>query len=148
MPTTSLAVKNFCHASRVVPAPVSVRMPRAIISRTTSSLAWPFEESTHLSDFTVTTRPGYGPGIPGIAAGAYFETTRSVGRSLPACSAGMKGAVASNRKMDLRCMVTPPGPDPTLTHLLGYAIVTGNPNGNQERTDEDPATAAVDRVSP
>jgi len=45
-------------------------MPRAIISRTTSSLALPVDVSTLLSDLTETTRPGYGPGIPGTAAGA------------------------------------------------------------------------------
>jgi hypothetical protein len=39
-------------------APVSVRMPRAIISRTTSSLARPVAVSTHVSEFTDTTRPG------------------------------------------------------------------------------------------
>ena len=52
-----------------VPAPVSVRMPCAIISRTTASSALPVAVSTALADLTATTRPGYGPGIPGVAAG-------------------------------------------------------------------------------
>ena len=64
----------------VVAAPVSVRMPRAIISRTTSAFAAPVAASTDLAEVTATTRPGYGPGIPGVAAGLYADTTRTLGR--------------------------------------------------------------------
>jgi hypothetical protein len=70
IPTTSAGVKNRRQASPVVLAPVSARIPCAIISRTTSPLAAPVDVSTDLSDFTRTTRPGYGPGMPGTAAGA------------------------------------------------------------------------------
>ena len=70
MPTWSDGWKKRRQASGVVRAPVSVRMPRAIISRTTSSFAVPVAVSTHFSDLTDTTRPGYGPGMPGIGAGA------------------------------------------------------------------------------
>ena len=51
-------------------APVSARMPAAIISRTTASSAAPVAMSTLLSDFTAMTRPGNGPGMPGTFAGA------------------------------------------------------------------------------
>jgi hypothetical protein len=80
MPTRSAGSKKRRHASGVVAAPVSVRMPRAIISRTASSFAAPVEISTDFADVTDTTRPGYGPGMPGDAAGAYFDTTRRAGR--------------------------------------------------------------------
>ena len=70
MPTTSEGSKKRRQASGVVAAPVRARMPRAIISRTTSSFASPVDVSTLLSDFTAITRPGYGPGMPGTAAGA------------------------------------------------------------------------------
>src|SRR5438552_12294316 len=79
MPTTSDGSKKRRQASAVVLAPVSVRMPRAIMSRTTSSFAAPVDVSTHRSDRIDTTRPGYGPGIPGVADAEYFETTRSDG---------------------------------------------------------------------
>src|SRR5260370_7368707 len=79
IPTTSEGSKNRRHASGVALAPVSARRPRAIISRTASSFARPVEVSTHFSDLTDTTRPGYGPGIPGVAAGATLDTTRTAG---------------------------------------------------------------------
>jgi len=58
MPTRSAGSKNRRHASGSVVAPVSVRMPRAIISRTTSPLAAPVAVSTLFADVTDTTRPG------------------------------------------------------------------------------------------
>ena len=61
-------MKKRRHASGAVLAPVSAQRPRAIISRTTSSFAALLAVSTDLSDFTATTRPGYGPGMPGTAA--------------------------------------------------------------------------------
>ena len=69
MPTTSAGTKKRRQASGVVLAPVSARMPLAIISRTTVSFACPVDMSTLFSDLTDTTRPGYGPGIPGVFAG-------------------------------------------------------------------------------
>jgi hypothetical protein len=77
--TVSDGSKNFRHASPTVGAPVRVRIPRAIISRTTSSFAAPVVTSTHFSDATDTTRPGYGPGMPGVAAGTYRVTMRRRG---------------------------------------------------------------------
>jgi hypothetical protein len=70
MPTWSAGTKNRRHASAVVPAPVSARMPRAIISRTASPFAAPVAVSTDFADETATTRPGYGPGMPGEAVAA------------------------------------------------------------------------------
>jgi hypothetical protein len=58
MPTRSAGSKKRRHASGVVVAPVSVRMPRAIISRTASSFAAPVAVSTLLAEVTDTTRPG------------------------------------------------------------------------------------------
>jgi hypothetical protein len=70
MPTRSAGSKKRRHASGTEPAAVNARMPRAIISRTASSFAAPVAMSTDLAELTATTRPGYGPGIPGAAAGA------------------------------------------------------------------------------
>src|SRR5438445_8881796 len=74
MPTTSEGWMNWRQASTGVFFPVSAHIPRAIISRTTSSLAALVSVSTHFSDLTAITRPGYGPGIPGAAAGGYALT--------------------------------------------------------------------------
>jgi hypothetical protein len=74
-------------------ARVNVRIPCAIISRTVASSAFPVVVSTALSDFTDTTRPGYGPGMPGFAAGAYFETTRSAGSPSGFCGLAAAEAV-------------------------------------------------------
>ena len=46
------------QAASGVFSPVSAHMPRAIISRTTSSLAALVSTSTERADFTATTRPG------------------------------------------------------------------------------------------
>jgi hypothetical protein len=81
MPTWSAGSKNRRHASEVDEAPVSVRMPRAIISRTASAFAAPVVVSTQVAERTETTRPGYGPGMPGAAAAAYLDTTFNAGRS-------------------------------------------------------------------
>src|SRR5712691_2273400 len=78
MPTTSEGWMNWRQASAGVFVPVSAHMPRAIISRTTSSLAALVSVSTHLSDLTAITRPGYGPGMPGAGAGLYALTMRSL----------------------------------------------------------------------
>src|SRR5262249_58429576 len=75
MPTRSAGSKNRRHAPVVESAPVSARMPRAIMSRTTSAFAAPVEVSTEPADVTDTTRPGYGPGMPADAAGGEPETT-------------------------------------------------------------------------
>src|SRR5687767_4609062 len=80
MPTRSAGAKKRCQAAVVVAAPVSVRIPRAIISRTMSAFAAPVAVSTALSAVTATTRPGRGPGIPGVPAGLYADTTRTFGR--------------------------------------------------------------------
>src|SRR5262245_61237590 len=85
MPTLSVGSKKRRHASVVVAAPVNARMPRAIISRTIASSAAPVDVSTLLSDFTDTTCPGNGPGMPGFFAGAYADTTRTTGSDEPFC---------------------------------------------------------------
>src|ERR1044071_6821819 len=69
MPTTSAGTKKRRHASGAVFAPVSAQRPRAIISATTLSSSALLAVSTDFSDFTATTRPGYGLGMPGTAAG-------------------------------------------------------------------------------
>src|SRR5437667_1278688 len=110
MPTTSEGWTNWRQASSGVFLPVSAHMHRAIISRTTSSLAALVSVSTHLSDLTAITRPGKGPGMPGAAAGAYALTMRSFGSAsgegedegtaagdaATPFSAGANGAAASN----------------------------------------------------
>src|SRR5713101_695415 len=129
MPTTSEGWMNWRQASPGVFLPVSAQMPRAIISRTISSLAALVSVSTHLSDFTAITRPGYGPGMPGAAAGLYALTMRSfgsdsgegdgegegegsaTGEAVTSFSAGASGAAASNLTNALRSMDTPGGND-------------------------------------
>src|SRR5438445_9142330 len=110
MPTTSEGWMNWRQASTGVFFPVRAHSPRAIISRTTSSLAALVSVSTHLSDLTAITRPGYGPGMPGAGAGLYALTIRSVGSAsgkgdgtgeaagdaATPFSAGANGAAASN----------------------------------------------------
>src|SRR5439155_24800228 len=102
MPTTSLGAKKRRHASGTVAVPVSAHRPRAIISRTTLSFAALLVVSTDFSDFTETTWPGDGPGMPGTAAGAYALTTFSLGSA--SGNAGASGAAASNRTKDRRSM--------------------------------------------
>ena len=70
MPTTSPGSKKRRHAPRVVASPVSARIPRSIISRTTSASTTTPASSRQRGDRRDTTRPGQGPGMPGTAAGA------------------------------------------------------------------------------
>ena len=111
MPTTSEGWTNWRQASSGVFLPVSAHMPRAIISRTTSSLAALVSTSTDLSDLTAITRPGKGPGIPGVAEGAYRVTTLSFGSPSGAADApfkvGTNGTAASNRTKSLRSIRAP-----------------------------------------
>src|SRR5438046_787033 len=130
MPTMSDGSKNVRQAAAVVLAPVSARMLRASISRTTSSFAAPVDVSTHRSDRIDTTRPGYGPGIPGLADAEYFETTRSVGVSDLNWTSGTNDAAVSSRTNDLLCMRPPAAlrfrsgsAHPTLTRASRCAMV-------------------------
>ena len=76
MPTKSCALKKRAQLSRASLSPVSVVMPRAIISLTVGTSTFSVTSSMHFGEWTVTTRPGYGPGMPGCAAGLNFVTTR------------------------------------------------------------------------
>src|SRR6266481_7865223 len=123
MPTMSAGWMNWRQAPPGVFLPVSAHMPRAIISRTTASLAALVSVSTHLSDLTAITRPGYGPGMPGVGAGLYALTMCSLGSASGAgegegegsaageaatsFSAGTNGAAASSLTNALRSMDTP-----------------------------------------
>jgi hypothetical protein len=68
MPTTSDGSKKRRRAADVVLAPVRAHALRQHLPHD-RVVGLPVEVSTHLADFTDTTRPGYGPGIPGVAAG-------------------------------------------------------------------------------
>ena len=70
MPTTSRGSKKRRHAPRVVASPVSARIPRSIISRTTSASTTTPASSRQRGERSDTTRPGQGPGMPGTAAGS------------------------------------------------------------------------------
>ena len=76
MPTKSCALKKRAQLSRGSLSPVSVVMPRAIIACTVGTSTFSVASSMHRGECTVTTRPGYGPGMPGCAAGLYLVTTR------------------------------------------------------------------------
>src|SRR5262249_24379084 len=67
MPTMSSGLKKRRHASIVFASPVIARIPRSIISRTTSPLIVNPTSLRHFADLTEKTLPGYGPGIPGVA---------------------------------------------------------------------------------
>ena len=99
MPTTSSGTKKRRHAASGAVSPVSARMPRSIISRTTSSTIAPCG-SIEPAAVTDTTRPGNGPGMPGRAAGAYGVTTRYGGAgssgASPASPAALPRAVAAS----------------------------------------------------
>jgi hypothetical protein len=56
------------HASPALFSPVSAQIPRASISPTTAASAAFVSVFTQRSERTETTRPGYGPGMPGTAA--------------------------------------------------------------------------------
>ena len=84
IPTTSAGAKKRRQASAVVRAPG--QRPHALrhhFAARLASLAVLVVVSTHLSDFTVTTRPGNGPGMPGVAAGAYRVTIFQRGQIRP-----------------------------------------------------------------
>ena len=69
MPTTSWALKNRAQLSRTSLSPVRVVMPRVIMARTVGASAVSVATSMHFGEWTVTTRPGYGPGMPGFGTG-------------------------------------------------------------------------------
>ena len=76
IPTKSFASKNRRQLSRGSLSPVSVDIPRAIISLTAGTSTCSVASSMHFGEWTVTTRPGYIPGIPGCADGLNLVTTR------------------------------------------------------------------------
>ena len=67
--TTSEGVMKRAQASRTSASPVNARMPRVIISRTTAGSGFSVASSMHFSACTEAACPGYGPGMPGRAAG-------------------------------------------------------------------------------
>src|SRR3990172_4532970 len=91
MPTTSEGSKKRRQASSAVRSPVSAHIPCAIISRTTSGSATLLSASTDRADFTDTTRPGYGPGMAGKAAGGETAPSREPG-PLPSPAGGGEGS--------------------------------------------------------
>jgi hypothetical protein len=76
MPTKSCALKKRAQLSRGSLSPVSVVMPRAIIAFTVGTSTFSVTSSMQRGECTVTTRPRYGPGMPGCGAGLYFVTMR------------------------------------------------------------------------
>src|SRR6476646_7634933 len=76
MPTKSCALKNRAQLSRGSLSPVSVVMPRAIMVCTVGTSTFSVDSSMHLGEWTVTTRPGYGPGIPDCGDGLNLVTIR------------------------------------------------------------------------
>ena len=69
IPMTSAGVMKRAQASRTSASPVNARMPCAIISRTMAGSGFSVVVSIHFSACTEATFPGYGPGMPGCAAG-------------------------------------------------------------------------------
>jgi hypothetical protein len=51
-------------------------MPRAIIAWTVGTSTFSVASSMHFGEWTVTTRPGYGPGMPDSVAGLNLVTIR------------------------------------------------------------------------
>src|SRR5436190_13198910 len=76
MPTKSLELKKRAQLSRGSLSPVSVVIPRAIICWTVGTSTFSVSSSMHFGEWTVTTRPGYGPGIPDCADGLNLVTIR------------------------------------------------------------------------
>ncbi len=68
IPTTSRGETKRAQASSARWSPVSERIPSASIRFTTARSAFPDFASNEFSACTRTTRPGYGPGMPGWAA--------------------------------------------------------------------------------
>jgi hypothetical protein len=68
--TTSLGSMKRRHAASVSFSPVSARMPRSIISRTSSGSTGASAVVGRRDERVRTTLPGYGPGMPGTVAGA------------------------------------------------------------------------------
>ncbi len=64
MPTKSCALKKRAQLSRGSLSPVSVVMPWAIICLTVGTSTFSVTSSMHFGEWTVTTRPGYRPGMP------------------------------------------------------------------------------------
>ena len=76
MPTKSSALKNRAQLSRGSLSPVRVVIPWAIIAFTVGRSTFSVTSSMQFGECTVTTRPGYRPGIPGSPAGLWRVTTR------------------------------------------------------------------------
>jgi hypothetical protein len=91
-------LKNRAQLSRASRSPVSVVIPREIISRTVGTSTFSVASSMQLGACTVITRPGYAPGMPGVGHGLKRVTTRYFGicRTSSAESAGTSAAAARN----------------------------------------------------
>src|SRR5207247_5249583 len=68
MPTKSWSLKKRAQLSRGSLSPVRVVIPVAIIDLTVGTSTFSVASSMHLGECTVTTRLGYGPGMPVVAA--------------------------------------------------------------------------------
>jgi hypothetical protein len=76
MPTKSSALKKRAQLSRASLSPVNAVMPRAIIVCTVGTSTVSVTSSMQRGAWTVTTLPGYGPGMPGCFHGLNRVTTR------------------------------------------------------------------------